>query len=91
MENKESLLTFFTISVAAFDFAATVCKVMGKERQGAEIEAVHRALLSELSKPDPDMIWVKIELINLQGLVDDNAKKEALPKNFPSGGVFSES
>ena len=54
---KQILLQFFTVSVAAFDFAQTIATATGKPIKEGLIESMHRDILAQLQKQDTDMDW----------------------------------
>ena len=91
---KQLLLQFFTVSVAAFDFAQTIATATGKSRQEGLIEAMHREILVQLQKPDADMDWVDKMLDRLQSEVERTAEELAantMLKKFAPGGMVSKS
>ena len=91
---KQLLLQFFTVSVAAFDFAQTIATATGKPLKEGFIESMQREILAQLQKQDADMDWVDKMLDRLQREVERMAEERAantMIKKFAPGGMVSKS
>ena len=91
---KQLLLQFFTVSVAAFDFAQTIATATGKPLKEGFIESMQREILAQLQKQDADMDWVDKMLDRLQREVERMAEERAantMLEKFAPGGMVSKS
>lgn len=84
----ETAKKFFTLSVAAFDFANKVRAIFSAEpHTESEMETLHREALLELEKERPDEELV----FNLLCEMEELAKKcHVKPAGFASGGIISQ-
>lgn len=81
------LKKFFTVSVAAFDFSAVVRSVSGEAViEPSKMERLHRQMLSELQKENPNEEMVFSLLEKMEKLAKANI---ATPKRFADGGIVS--
>lgn len=71
----KSLRTFFTISVAAFDFASTMQSMFStKPFPENPMIVLHRAALTEIMKPEPDLLCIDNLLMQMIQLAEQNSK-----------------
>jgi hypothetical protein len=86
IEVLRKIKQFFEISVASFDFQRKVVETSGGELSKSKMERLHRRLLTELRKENPNVENIDFLLAKMEMLVDENKKQR-----FENGGVFSDS